>query len=175
MVGTTPSNTRIAVIGVGGWGKNHARVLRELDCLAAVCDLDLARAKEIASRHGAQAYSAIDEMLEKERLDGCLVCTPTNTHAVVAKKVMQHSINIFVEKPMSFSSKECEEMTQLAEKKELILTSGYVERFNPAVSDTRKLVEDKTYGDPMMIEFHRENRMPPHITDVGIIYDTSVH
>ena len=73
MVGTTNSNTRIAVIGVGGWGKNHARVLRELDCLAAVCDLDLARAKEIASRHGAQAYSAIDEMVEKERLDGCLV------------------------------------------------------------------------------------------------------
>jgi UDP-N-acetylglucosamine 3-dehydrogenase len=93
----------------------------------------------------------------------------------VAKKVMQHGINIFVEKPMSFSSKECEEMTQMAEKKKLILTSGYVERFNPAVSDTRKLVEDKTYGDPMMIEFHRENRMPPHITDVGIIYDTSVH
>ena len=175
MVGTTSSKTRIAVIGVGGWGKNHARVLRELDCLAAVCDLDLARAKEVASRHGAQAYSAIDEMLEKERLDGCLVCTPTNTHAAVAKKVMEHSINIFVEKPMSFSSKECEEMTQMAEKKKLILTSGYVERFNPAVSDTRKLVEGKMYGDPMMIEFHRENRMPPHITDVGIIYDTSVH
>jgi UDP-N-acetylglucosamine 3-dehydrogenase len=76
---------------------------------------------------------------------------------------------------MSFSSKECEEMTQMAEKKKLILTSGYVERFNPAVSDTRKLVEGKMYGDPMMIEFHRENRMPPHITDVGIIYDTSVH
>jgi UDP-N-acetylglucosamine 3-dehydrogenase len=167
--------TRIAVIGVGGWGKNHARVLKELDCLAAVCDLDIARAKDIADRHDAHAYSAIGEMLEKERLDGCLVCTPTNTHAAVAKKVMEHGINVFVEKPLSFSSKECEEMTQMAQKKKLILTSGYVERFNPAISDTRKLVEDKTYGDPMMIEFHRENRMPPHITDVGIIYDTSVH
>jgi len=175
MVGTSSSNIRIAVIGVGGWGKNHARVLRELGCLAAICDLDLARAKEIASKHGAQAYSAIDEMLEKERLDGCLVCTPTNTHAAIAKKVMERDINIFVEKPMSFSSKECEEMTQIADKKKLILTSGYVERFNPAISDTRKLVEGKMYGDPMMIEFHRENRMPPHITDVGIIYDTSVH
>ena len=72
MVGTSSTNTRIAVIGVGGWGKNHARVLREFDCLAAICDLDLARAKEIASRHGAQAYSSIDEMLEKERLDGSL-------------------------------------------------------------------------------------------------------
>jgi UDP-N-acetylglucosamine 3-dehydrogenase len=167
--------SKIAVIGVGGWGKNHARVLKELGCLAAICDLDAARAKEIAGKHGAQPYSSIDEMLVKERLDGCLVCTPTKTHAAVAKKMMEHGVNTFVEKPMSFSSKECEEMMQVAEKKKVVLTSGYVERFNPAVSDTRKLIEGGMYGDPMMIEFHRENRMPLHIKDVGVIYDTSVH
>jgi UDP-N-acetylglucosamine 3-dehydrogenase len=168
-------DTRIAVIGVGGWGKNHARVLKELGCLAAICDLDAARAKEIAGKHGAQPYSSVDEMLDKERLDGCLVCTPTKTHAAVAKKTMEHRANTFVEKPMSFSSKECEEIIQVAEKKKVVLTSGYVERFNPAVSDARKLIEGGMYGDPMMIEFHRENRMPLHIKDVGVIYDTSVH
>lgn len=167
--------TKIAVIGVGGWGKNHARVLKDLGCLAAICDLDAARAKEIAGRHGAQSYSSVDEMLNKEQLDGCLVCTPTKTHAAVAKKLMEHGINTFVEKPMSFSSKECEEMVQIAEKKKVVLTSGYVERFNPAVSGVRKLIESGMYGDPMMIEFHRENRMPLHIKDVGVIYDTSVH
>jgi UDP-N-acetylglucosamine 3-dehydrogenase len=166
---------KIAVIGVGGWGKNHARVLKDLGCLAAICDLDAARAKEIADKHGVQSYSSIDDMLGKERLDGCLVCTPTKTHAVVAKKMMEHGVNAFVEKPMSFSSKECEEMMQVAEKKKVVLTSGYVERFNPAVSDARKLIEGGMYGDPMMIEFHRENRMPLHIKDVGVIYDTSVH
>ncbi len=165
----------IAVIGVGGWGKNHARVLNDLGCLAAICDLDAKRAKEIADRYGARSYGSIDEMIGKERLDGCLVCTPTKTHALVAKKVMESGINTFVEKPLSFSTKECEEMLAVAEKKKLILTSGYVERFNPAVSDTRKLIEGKMYGEPMMIEFHRENRMPAHINDVGIIYDTSVH
>jgi UDP-N-acetylglucosamine 3-dehydrogenase len=165
----------IAVIGVGGWGKNHARVLKDLGCLAAICDLDAARAKEIADRHGVRSYSSIDDMLGKERLDGCLVCTPTKTHSLVAKKMMEHGVNAFVEKPMSFSSKECEEMMQVAEKKKVVLTSGYVERFNPAVSDARKLIEGGMYGDPMMIEFHRENRMPLHIKDVGVIYDTSVH
>ena len=165
----------IAVIGVGGWGKNHARVLNDLGCLAAICDLDAKRAKEIADRYGARSYGSIDEMIGKERLDGCLVCTPTKTHALVAKKVMESGINTFVEKPLSFSTKECEEMLAVAEQKKLILTSGYVERFNPAVSDTRKLIEGKMYGEPMMIEFHRENRMPAHINDVGIIYDTSVH
>ena len=165
----------IAVIGVGGWGKNHARVLHDFGCLAAICDVDGKRAKELADRYGARAYSSLDEMLEKERLDGCLVCTPTKTHSAVARKVMERGINTFVEKPMSFSSKECEEMTEAAAKKKVILTSGYVERFNPAVSNTKKLIEGGMYGDPMMIEFHRENRMPLHIKDVGIIYDTSVH
>lgn len=166
---------RIAVIGVGGWGKNHARVLRDLGCLAAICDLDGMRAKEFADRYGANSYSSIDEMLGKERLDGCLVCTPTKTHSAVSKKVMEKGINTFVEKPMSFSSKECEEITNVAGRQKVILTSGYVERFNPAVSDTKKLIDGKMYGDPMMIEFHRENRMPLHIKDVGVIYDTSVH
>jgi predicted dehydrogenase len=170
-----PSGLGIAVIGVGGWGKNHARVLNDFGCLAAICDIDGNRAKELADKYGARSYSSLDEMLEKERLDGCLVCTPTKTHSVVARKVMDRGINTFVEKPMSFSSKECEEMTEAAEKKKVILTSGYVERFNPAVSNTKRLIEGGMYGDPMMIEFHRENRMPLHIKDVGIIYDTSVH
>ncbi len=167
--------TRVAVIGVGGWGKNHARVLKDLGCLAAICDLDAARAKEIADKYGVPSYSSVDDMLGKERLDGCLVCTPTKTHALVAKKMMEHGVNTFVEKPMSFSSKECEEMMAVADNNKVLLTSGYVERFNPAVSDARKLIEGGMYGDPMMIEFHRENRMPLHIKDVGVIYDTSVH
>ena len=166
---------KIAVIGVGGWGKNHVRVLNDFGCLAAICDVDGKRAKELADKYGARSYSSLDEMLDKEKLDGCLVCTPTKTHSTVAKKVMERNINTFVEKPMSFSSKECEEMTEDAEKKKVILTSGYVERFNPVISDTKKLIEGSMYGDPMMIEFHRENRMPLHIKDVGIIYDTSVH
>jgi UDP-N-acetylglucosamine 3-dehydrogenase len=170
-----PGELKIGIVGVGGWGKNHARVLNDFGCLGAICDMDAKRAKDLADRYGANSYSSLDEMLGKERLDGCLVCTPTKTHAAVAKKVMEAGVNTFVEKPMSFSSKECEEMTETAGKRKVILTSGYVERFNPAVSNAKKLIEGNMYGDPMMIEFHRENRMPLHIKDVGIIYDTSVH
>jgi UDP-N-acetylglucosamine 3-dehydrogenase len=88
---------------------------------------------------------------------------------------MEMGINVFVEKPLSFSSRECEEMMNISEKKRLILTSGYIERFNPAVQDVKRIIDDKIYGDLLMLEFHRENRMPLHIKDVGIIYDTSVH
>ena len=108
-------------------------------------------------------------------MDACIICTPTKTHSVVAKKVIESGINIFVEKPLSFSTMECEEMVSAAGKKGVILTSGYIERFNPAVQDFKQIIDRKQYGDLIMMEFHRENRMPLHIRDVGIIYDTSVH
>ncbi len=166
---------RVAVIGVGGWGKNHARVLAELGALAAVCDLDSSKAGEIANRHGAKVYASVDDLLGSERLDGCLVCTPTRTHPTVAKKVMEKGIHTFVEKPLAFSSQECDEMSKLAKRKNVILTAGYIERFNPAVSETRKLISEKKYGELLMIEFHRENRASLKVKDVGIIFDSSVH
>ena len=173
---TSESKHRLAVIGVGGWGKNHARVLHELDVLVAICDMDEKRAKEIAGKYNVKSYNSLNEMFDKEsKLDACIVCTPTKSHFAIAKKVMEREINVFVEKPLSLSSKECEEMIGLSEKKKLILTSGYIERFNPAVQDVKRLIDGKMYGDLLMMEFHRENRMPSHINDVGVIYDTSVH
>ena len=100
---------------------------------------------------------------------------PTKTHFSVTQEIIKHRINVFVEKPLSFSSIECEELTKLSKQYKVILTSGYIERFNPAIQDLKHIIEENTYGDLLMMEFHRENRMPLHIKDVGIIYDTSVH
>ena len=173
---TSESKHRLAVIGVGGWGKNHARVLHELDVLVAICDMDEKRAKEIAGKYNVKSYNSLNEMFDEEsKLDACIVCTPTKSHFAIAKKIMEREINVFVEKPLSLSSKECDEMIGLSKKKKLVLTSGYIERFNPAVQDVKRLIDGKVYGDLLMMEFHRENRMPSHINDVGVIYDTSVH
>src|SRR5205807_3407789 len=83
--------------------------------------------------------------------------------------------NVFVEKPMTYLSHEGEDLQRLAEKNKVVLTCGYVERFNPAVALVKEYVKSKKYGELIMMEFHRENRMPLHVKDVGIIYDTSVH
>jgi len=175
MVGNN-RDLKVAVIGVGGWGKNHARVLHDIGVLSAICDADADRSKKIADLYNTNLYLSVDELLQEERsLDACIICTPTKTHSVVAKKVIESGINIFVEKPLSFSTMECEEMVSAAGKKGVILTSGYIERFNPAVQDFKQIIDRKQYGDLIMMEFHRENRMPQHIRDVGIIYDTSVH
>jgi UDP-N-acetylglucosamine 3-dehydrogenase len=166
----------IAVIGVGGWGKNHARVLMDLGVLSGICDANEERAKEIAARYNTCYYRSLDDLLrDNTELNGCIVCTPTRTHFDVAKKVMEHGIHVFVEKPLSFSSIECEEMINISLNRKVLLTSGYIERFNPVVQDVKHIIKKKTYGDLLMMEFHRENRMPMHIKDVGIIYDTSVH
>jgi len=108
---------KIGIIGVGGWGKNHSRVLHDFGVLTSICDMDKTRAKDLATRFNVNYYGSMDEMINSESLDACLVCTPTKTHYPVSKKLMEKGINVFVEKPLSYLSKECEEMIQIAKKK----------------------------------------------------------
>jgi UDP-N-acetylglucosamine 3-dehydrogenase len=166
---------RIVQIGTGGWGKNHARVLSQLGALCAVCDADSTRAKEFGEKYSVNHYSSLDMLLDSEKFDGAFVCTPTSTHFKIAKTLLEQKKNVFVEKPMTYLSHEGEELQKLAEKNKVVLTCGYIERFNPAVALVKEYVKSKKYGELIMLEFHRENRMPLHIKDVGIIYDTSVH
>lgn len=166
---------KVAQIGVGGFGKNHARILSQLGVLSAICDADPSRAKEFGTKYGLNHYSSVDSLLGSEKFDAVFVCTPTSTHFELTKTLLQQKKNVFVEKPMTYLSREGEELVEIAKKNKVILTSGYIERFNPAVSVVKEYVKTKKYGELIMLEFHRENRMPPHIKDVGIIYDTSVH
>lgn len=166
---------KIAQIGVGGWGKNHARVLSQLGVLSAICDADQNKAKETGQKYGVSHYTSLDDMLNSENADAVFVCTPTATHFDVATKIIQKKMNVFVEKPMTYKSEEGLQLVELAKKNGVLLTCGYIERFNPVVDGVKDFVKSKKYGELIMLEFHRENRMPLHIKDVGIIYDTCVH
>jgi UDP-N-acetylglucosamine 3-dehydrogenase len=165
---------KIAQIGIGGWGKNHTRVLSQLGVLAAVCDADQTRAKEAGQKYGVNYHTSLDAMLEED-VDAVFVCTPTATHFEIATKIIQKKKSVFVEKPMTYNSEEGVQLLELAKKNGVLLTCGYIERFNPVVESVKDFVKSKKYGELIMLEFHRENRMPLHIKDVGIIYDTSVH
>ncbi len=165
----------MAQIGIGGWGKNHARVLSQFGVLTAICDADQAKAKEIGQKYGVNHYQSVDSMLNAENIDAVFVCTPTSTHFDIATKLIQKKKSVFIEKPMTYKSEEGTFLLDLAKKNGVLLTCGYIERFNPAVETVKEFVKSKKYGDLIMLEFHRENRMPLHIKDVGIIYDTAVH
>ncbi|MDH3610883.1 MAG: Gfo/Idh/MocA family oxidoreductase [Nitrosopumilus sp.] len=166
---------KIVQIGTGGWGKHHTRVLSQLGVLAAVCDSDVERSKEYGEKYSVNHYESLDDLISSEEFDAAFVVTPTITHTDIATKLIEAKKHVFVEKPMTYDSLEGEKLRELAQKNNVLLTCGYIERFNPAVDIVKNYVKEKKFGELIMLEFHRENRMPLHIKDVGIIYDTSVH
>ncbi len=166
---------KIIQIGTGGWGKNHTRVLSELGVLSAVCDTNVQKSKEYGEKYSVNHYESLDDLFNSEEFDGAVVATPTSTHLEIVTKLLGAKKHVFVEKPMTYKSEDGEKLVKLAEKNKVILTCGYIERFNSAVDIVKKIVKDKKFGDLIMLEFHRENRMPQHIKDIGIIHDTSVH
>ena len=166
---------KIVQIGTGGWGKNHTRILSELGVLVAICDANPEKSKEYGEKYSVNYYQSLDKLLISEKFDGAFVVTPTSTHVDITMKLLEAKKHVFVEKPMTYKSEDGEKLVKLAEKNKVILTCGYIERFNPAVDIVKKMVNEKRFGELVMLEFHRENRMPLHIKDVGIIYDTSVH
>lgn len=165
----------VVQIGMGGFGKNHTRILSQLGVLSAVCDIDKEKSRDFGKKYSVNSYDSIDALLDSEDFEAAFVCTPTSTHLELASLLLQKKKNVFVEKPMTYLSEEGEKLQELAKKNKVLLSCGYIERFNPAVNFVKEYVESKKFGELIMLEFHRENRMPLHIKDVGIIYDTSVH
>ncbi len=166
---------KVVQIGVGGWGKNHSRVLSEFGVLSAVCDTNLERAEEFGKKYSVNFYNSLESLLEQEKFDVALICTPTITHSNIATKLIENKKHVFIEKPMTYLSDDGQSLVDLAKRNKVILTCGYIERFNPAVVSVKNSIKSQRYGDLIRLEFYREHRMPQHIKDVGVIYDTSVH
>jgi len=166
---------KVVQIGVGGWGKNHSRVLSEFGVLSAVCDTSSQRAKEFGKKYSVNFYNSFESLLEHEEFDAALVCTPTFTHSDITKRLIENKKHVFVEKPMTYLSEDGQNLIDAAKRNNVILTCGYIERFNPAVASVKDFLKSQKYGDLIRLEFYREHRMPQHIKDVGVIYDTSVH
>jgi UDP-N-acetylglucosamine 3-dehydrogenase len=114
-------------------------------------------------------------MLSSETLDAVTICTPTVTHYDIASKVLESGVHAFVEKPMTKTSAEGRSLLEIANKARKFLTVGFIERFNPAVVEAKAALNSQRLGEPLLLEFHRENKWEGRITDVGIIPDTSVH
>ncbi len=166
---------KVVQIGVGGWGKNHSRILSEFGVLSAVCDTNLERAEEFGKKYSVNFYNSLESLLEQEKFDVALICTPTITHSNIATKLIENKKHVFIEKPMTYLSDDGQSLVDLAKRNKVILTCGYIERFNPAVVSVKNSIKSQRYGDLIRLEFYREHRMPQHIKDVGVIYDTSVH
>jgi UDP-N-acetylglucosamine 3-dehydrogenase len=167
----------VAVIGTGFWGRNHARVFKELaeTELLAICDIDAERARSVARQFGVTPYTNTGKMVRNENIEAVSICTWSTSLAREALKALKAGKNVLVEKPMAESVKQAENLLKTAEKEGLHLTVGFLMRFIPGLQRIRNALEDKTLGEPVCASAKRVGQWPERIGDVGVVKDTAIH
>ncbi len=151
-------------------GKNHARVLASLPeaQLTAVYDVDQARAQELAAQHGAQAFHSLAEFAAA--VDAAAVAVPTVAHREVAGFLLEQGKHVLVEKPLSESLHEAQELVALAHQHNVVLQVGHIERFNPVMRHLEERMKE-----PRFIEATRLSPFPHRSMDIGVVLDLMIH
>ena len=167
------SKVRVAVLGVGSLGKEHARIYSELAAaghveFAGVYDISAESARKFAQKYQVRAFASTAEAAAAA--DALNIVTPTTTHYDIAKALLAGGKHVLVEKPMTDSSAQAADLVQLALKNNCVLQVGHVERFNPIF----KYLESAA-AHPRFIETHRLSRFPARSTDIGVVLDLMIH
>jgi predicted dehydrogenase len=150
--------TRIAHVGVGGWGKNVVRVVGELADLAWVVDVDDARRAAFAERYpSARLASNLEEALADDSVDAVVVATPVPTHFALAKRALEAGKHVFVEKPPAMRAEEMEELVRLARAGGRVLMPGHLLLYHPGLRKVKELVDAGDLGDVACIYGNRQN------------------
>jgi predicted dehydrogenase len=160
----------LSVIGVGHLGSLHARLLSSLPGvrLAGVFDTERAKCEKVAGELGIRAFSSLEEALDAS--DAVIIATTTSAHARVAREAVARGKHLLVEKPITETVEEADELCRGARERNLVAQVGHIERFNPAI-----LALEKYTIDPMFIESHRLAQFNPRGTDVAVVLDLMIH
>ncbi len=164
------SKIPIAVIGVGEHGRNHARELRQVEDaeLIGVFDINPDRTLEAAKEFGVKAFESFDQALAAAR--AVTVVIPTSRHAELAHRAFDRGVDVLLEKPITRTLEEADELIRRAEAESRILQVGHVERFNPGVVAARAITHD-----PLFFEVHRLGVFSPRSLDVDVVFDLMIH
>ncbi len=167
---------KAGIVGAGKWGKNHARVLYELQSegiveFSAVCDIDIDRAREIARKYLVPTATAdLDEFIR--RVDVAIIATPIDTLYSIAKKLLEAGVDVLIEKPVATTAKEARELHQLAERMGVVAVPGFIMRFNPVAEKMRELAKQNRV---LYALFRRLSRRPPQARRYPLLLDLAVH
>ena len=164
---------RVAVLGVGSLGKEHARIYAGLAEagqveLTGVFDTSADTARKIAAKHGTRVFASIAELAAAS--DAVNIVTPTPTHFELAKLLLQQGKHVLVEKPMTDNTDQAAELVQLAQRENCVLQVGHVERFNPVFKYLETVATQ-----PRFIECHRSSPYPARSMDIGVVLDLMIH
>jgi predicted dehydrogenase len=171
------SMVNVAVVGVGAFGRNHARVYHELAQqgeavrLVGVVDSDPALADAVAREFGCRAFGSIEQLTTTHsEVQAASVAVPTVAHLRTTRAVMEAGIDVLIEKPLAASLDEADELIGLAQRLGRVAQAGHLERFNPAVRATLPLITR-----PMFFEVHRLSVFTPRALDVDVVLDLMIH
>jgi predicted dehydrogenase len=162
---------RVAVVGVGGFGRHHVRVWREIEGaeLAGILDTDPERAEQVAAEFGTRVIPDSDA-LSLESVDAISLAVPTQDHAQIGCRLLDRGFDVLVEKPIAASLEEADRLIASAKRADRILQVGHVERFNPAVGAAQAII-----SRPLFFEVHRLGLFTPRSLDIDVIYDVMIH
>jgi predicted dehydrogenase len=162
---------RVAVVGVGYLGRHHARILADMPgvALTAVVDANEPRAREIAATCGATPLTDPQQLTAAD-VDAVTIATPTISHHGIARALLEKGIPLLVEKPMTRTLDEADDLIALAAHAGVPLAVGHTERFNPAVTAALPLVTS-----PRFIEVHRLGTFPERSLDIDVVFDLMIH
>lgn len=160
---------RLGVVGTGSMGKNHVRVYSELKAVedTYVFDMDKGNANKMRE-YGAKVCGSIGDLMNS--VDAVSICVPTRYHLDVAKKAVEKGVHCLIEKPITLSVGEGEELLKVLKDKDLTVGVGHIERFNPIVDEIKKIITN-----PYYIEIRRHNPGSARITDSTIVEDLMIH
>lgn len=165
---------KVGVVGLGAMGQHHARVYSKLNCqLAGVADVNDERGREIGKKYNVPSYSDYRQLLDK--VDAVSIAVPTTFHHEVAMDFLNRSIHCLVEKPIAFDMDEAIEMVGTAANRKANLAVGLIERFNPAVIQLKRIIDEGLLGDLLIISTRRACPFVSRISDTGAVMDTAIH
>ncbi|MCC6146920.1 MAG: Gfo/Idh/MocA family oxidoreductase [Anaerolineaceae bacterium] len=169
--------TRVAVIGVGSMGRNHARVYNELPEaeLVAVCDENEAAASGVGKQFGVRTYSNYHTMLAAEKPEAVTIAVPTALHEEVALAVLEAGVHTLIEKPIAATVEEGHRIIRKAAEAQRVLMIGHIVRFNPAMQALKQKLQDGELGKIFQVFCRRAGPFPARIRDVGVVVDLAPH
>ena len=158
-------------------GRNHARVLRELRDveLVGVADSNLDAACQVAGFHSTRGYASLEELLKKEKPEAVTVAVPTENHHTAVMEALAARCHVMVEKPIAATLAEADELVAAARSANRVLAVGHIERYNPAVLELKRRLDDGQLGRVYQFDAQRLGPFPQRIRDVGVVIDLATH
>ena len=166
----------MAVVGVGAFGRNHARVYHQLQQagevrLVGVVDPDTVRADAVAREFACKSFGSIEQMLTTHsEVQAASVAVPTVLHRKVASALMEAGVDVLIEKPVAATLADADALVRVASEHSRVAQVGHLERFNPAVIALRRITTT-----PLFFEIHRMSVFTPRSLDVDVVLDLMIH